>query len=77
MVDSDFTVGFKQGQAHGKEIILEKVQDALTDIQTNIDSMKEDAKEHAKEVRQNGEMIAAGLEMARDILNKHIGDHEK
>ena len=39
--------------------------------------MKENAKKHEKEVRQNGEMIAAGLEMARDILNKYIGDHEK
>ncbi len=73
-MDSDFTVGFKQGQAHGKEIILEKVQDALTDIQTTIDSMKEHAKKHEKEVRENGELVAAGLEMARDILKEHIGE---
>lgn len=75
-MDSDFTVGFKQGQAHGKEIILEKVQDALTDIQTNIDSMKEHSKKHEKEVRENGEAVAYGLEMARDILKKHLGEEQ-
>ena len=73
-MNSDFSVGFKQGQEHGKQIIIEKVENALTDIQTNIDSMKEHAKEHEKEVRQNGELIAAGLEMARNILKKHLGE---
>ena len=73
-MDSDFRVGFKQGQQYGKEIILEKVETALTDIQTNIDSMKEHSKKHEKEVRENGEAVAYGLEMARDILKKHLGE---
>ena len=32
-MDSDFTVGFKQGQAHGKQIVMEKVNDAIKEIE--------------------------------------------
>ena len=33
MIDSDFSVGFKQGQAHGKQIMLEKIELIKADIQ--------------------------------------------
>ena len=32
MNDSDFTIGFKQGQEHGKQIILEKIEDIKVEI---------------------------------------------
>ncbi len=31
-MDSDFAVGFKQGQEHGKQIVQEKIDDALNEI---------------------------------------------
>lgn len=49
-----------------------KINKALADIQTNIDSMKLHSKEHEKDIRKNGEAIASGLEMAREILKKHF-----
>lgn len=74
MSDSDFAVGFKQGQSHGKQLILEKVQDAIADIQTNIDSMETNAKLHEQKIRENGEYIAIGMRMALDILNDKFGE---
>lgn len=32
MSDSDFTMGFKQGQEHGKQIMLEKIEDIRAEI---------------------------------------------
>lgn len=32
MNDSDFAIGFKQGQEHGKQIILEKIEDIKAEI---------------------------------------------
>ena len=59
----------------GHDVVSRKVVDAaMTDIQTNIDSMKKHAKNHEKEVRQNGEAVAAGMKMARDIFKKHLGE---
>lgn len=37
-------------------------------IEINMNSMRENAKLHERGVRQNGEMIAAGLQMALEIL---------
>ncbi len=34
MIDSDFTVGFKQGQAHGKQIMQEKIDQLIDDIES-------------------------------------------
>lgn len=50
---------------------------AKIDIQTNIDAMRENAKKHEKEIRKNGEMIAVGLEMSREILNKYLKEDVK
>ena len=33
MIDSDFSIGFKQGQEHGKQIMLEKIEDIKAEIQ--------------------------------------------
>ena len=49
-----------------------KVNKAISDIQETRDSMSRNSKLHDKDVRENGEMIAAGLQMALDILNKYI-----
>lgn len=35
-MDSDFTVGFKQGQEHGKQIAQEKMEDILDKIRAEI-----------------------------------------
>lgn len=32
MIDSDFSIGFKQGQEHGKQIMLEKIEDIKAEI---------------------------------------------
>ena len=58
-MDSDFTVGFKQGQKHGKEIILEKVNDAIEEIEAeySID-----------------EQWMGGISRALSILKEHLGE---
>ncbi len=58
MIDSDFTIGFKQGQEHGKQIILEKIED----IRAEIDS-------HCSDNRDRND----GLYIAMKIIDKHIG----
>lgn len=54
---------------------LKSLDDAIDDIQTNINSMKENAKLHEKGIRQNGEMIAAGLQMALDIIDSYCKEN--
>lgn len=65
MTDSDFTVGFKQGQEHGKEIVLEQVADAKTEIEKCI-AVFEDSE------NPDGKMVQKGLEIALSILNKFV-----
>ena len=55
---------------------LKSLDDAIDDIQTNINSMKENAKLHEKGIRQNGEMIAAGLQMALDIIDSYCKENK-
>ena len=33
MIDSDFAIGFKQGQQHGKEIMLEVIEDIRKEVE--------------------------------------------
>ena len=54
---------------------LKSLDDAIDDIQININSMKENAKLHEKGIRQNGEMIAAGLQMALDIIDSYCKEN--
>ena len=36
-MDSDFTVGFRQGQEHGKQIAQERIEDILDKIRAEIE----------------------------------------
>lgn len=65
MVDSDFTVGFKQGQEHGKEIVLEQIADAKAEIEKCI-AVFEDSE------NPDGKMVQKGLEIALSIVNKFV-----
>ena len=33
MIESDFAIGFKQGQSHGKEIMLEVIEDIRKEVE--------------------------------------------
>ena len=65
MMDSDFTVGFKQGQEHGKQIILEKIEDALEELR------KERDKSYADEYTH---FHGWGIQSAIEILERHLGE---
>ena len=77
-MDSDFSVGFKQGQEHGKEIIVEKVKDAITEIEALNGSISFNIGELKAKYTNIGQ--SDGLEQAIEILKKHLGeelvDHE-
>ena len=53
-------------------IARSKVDKALSDIQVVRDSMKRNSIYHDKDLREHGENVAAGLQMALDILDKYI-----
>ena len=79
-MDGDFSVGFKQGQEHGKEIILEKVKDAIAEMKREADMVSDKEHKHERTVRENGIKIATGLLMGIEILKKHFGEeleHER
>ena len=67
MVDSDFTVGFKQGQSHGKEIVLEQVADARREMEKCIAVFENSDNE-------NGKFVQKGIEIGLSILNKFVRD---
>ena len=60
-MDSDFTVGFKQGQEHGKQIILEKVNEALKEI-------------HRTYCFYQGSEWGDGIYLAKNVFMKHLGE---
>ena len=64
-MDSNFTVGFKQGQEHGKQIILEKVKDAFEDIRKERDKCYEDEYTIGH---------GWGMQSAIEILERHLGE---
>lgn len=64
-MDSDFTVGFKQGQEHGKQIILEKVKDGLEEVRKERDKCYED-----EYTMFNG----WGMQSAIEIMERHLGE---
>ena len=68
-MDSDFTVGFKQGQAHGKQIILEKVKDAITQIENVKSVMNEEIIEHNRKDLIN---FINGINQCLCILERHL-----
>ena len=64
-MDSDFTVGFKQGQEHGKQIILEKVNDALEELR------KERDKDYQSEYTH---FHGWGIQSAIEIIERYVGE---
>lgn len=64
-MDSDFSVGFKQGQSHGKQIVLEQVADTKAEIEKCI-AVFEDSE------NPDGKMVQKGLEIALSIINKFV-----
>lgn len=64
-MDSDFTVGFKQGQSHGKEIVLEQVADTKTEIEKCIAVFEDND-------NADGKFVQKGLEIALSIINKFV-----
>lgn len=71
-MDSDFTVGFKQGQAHGKQIILEKVNDAIAEIKALDKSIGFNIGELKAKYTNIGQ--SDGLEQAIEIIKRHLGE---
>lgn len=64
-MDNDFSVGFKQGQSHGKQIVLEQVADARTEMEKCI-AVFEDSE------NENGKFVQKGIEIGLSILNKFV-----
>lgn len=53
-----------------KEVaIFKKIMD---DIQKTIDETRENGKYHAQFVRDNGELVIFGMEIALDIIEEHL-----
>lgn len=71
-MDSDFTVGFKQGQEHGKQIILEKIKDAIAEIEALDKSISFNIGELKAKYTNIGQ--SDGLEQAVEIIEKHLGE---
>ena len=62
-MNSDFSVGFKQGQEHGKQIILEKINDAFEEIRVERDKC------YADEYTIGH---GWGMQSAIEILERHL-----
>lgn len=61
MTDSDFTIGFKQGQEHGIQIMQEKIEDIKQEIENYMIS----------------EGFGSGwIEDIKEIINKHITEEK-
>ena len=61
MTDSDFTIGFKQGQEHGIQIMQEKIEE----IKLEIDKQTE--------IHSDGEFYIKNIDVKR-IIDNHIGE---
>ena len=62
MTDSDFTIGFKQGQEHGIQIMREKIED----IKQEIEALE-------SPFGLEGEWYD-GVEDCLEVINKHISE---
>ena len=70
MKDSDFAIGFKQGQEHGKQIMLEKIEDIKAEIGKQ-DFTHHDGQNHWYMTPQEVK------EIVFKIIDKHISGKEK
>ena len=48
----------------------------MDDIQKAIDEIRENGKYHAQPIRDNGELIIFGMEIALDIIEECLGEQE-
>lgn len=55
-------------------IIFEKITD---EIQKTIDETRENGKYHAQFVRDNGELVIFGMEIALDIIEKYLKEGDE
>ena len=62
MIESDFTVGFKQGQSHGKQIMQERIDEAIEKIERYA---CDEVTDHAK-----AQGMCDALTMLEEILKK-------
>lgn len=74
MIDSDFTIGFKQGQAHGKQIMFEKIEDIKAEIESKLYS--------DNQVQNNIDALTMSVYNnaildALSIIDSHISGKEK
>lgn len=67
MIDSDFTIGFKQGQEHGIQIMQEKIEDIKAEIEKAMNDYY--YSEHDLGVR-------AGFRFALEIIDKYGKEQE-
>ena len=65
MTDSDFTIGFKQGQEHGIQIMQGKIEEIKQEIEKAMNDYY--YSEHDLGVR-------AGFRYALEIIDNHIGE---
>lgn len=76
-MDSDFTVGFRQGQERGKQIAQEKVDDVLDKIMEEIeqvkDIMNEEIIDHSRKDLIN---FVNGLNQSLVIIDKYKAESE-
>lgn len=68
MIDSDFAIGFKQGQAHGKQIMFEKIEDIKAEIE-EVGYTKDEYGDIRADVLTVGQVMK--------IIDKHISGKEK
>ena len=71
MNDSDFTIGFKQGQEHGKQIMLEKIEDIKNDIK------EQKINRNTLYVYEKENWWNCALEKCLEIIDKHISGKEQ
>ena len=62
-MNSDFTVGYKQGQEHGKQIMLEKLNETLEELR------KERDKDYQSEYTH---FHGWGIQSAIEIVERHF-----
>ena len=68
MNDSDFAIGFKQGQEHGKQIILEKIEDIKVEIDEQYNWLMQ-----TKHTLYDIDIAFSGI---KSFIDKHIGGRE-
>ena len=69
MIDSDFTIGFKQGQEHGIQIMQEKIEDIKQEIIDN--SIIETTENGLKKISY------VSVDYVLSVIDNHIGEEKE